>query len=304
MEIVLALAGLTGLALLLAPSGPLPSEGDYKKALDKLKTAPDDPDANTVVGKYLAFVLGDYASAVPHLAKSSDKTLKTLAEHEMSPQYTDNAIKKVAMGDEWVVAAKAFPVLSRIFMDRASSWYVQAWPEMKTQPFLGDRLRERGQKLAASRPQGSGKKALPGGWKTDGGAVLDGTVARTGSYSVKVPADPKQELNLKSDWIPITGLSIDYSGWVRSEGTDSPTDAIFINYFDKDGRFLGALGVNSPVDMPFWTFLSGKADPPPNAAFVMTGLNIRSKKGTFWVDDMSLKIDGKEVLKNRSFEER
>ncbi len=70
MELLLGLAGLIGLAALLQSKASLPSEADYKKALDKLKTTPADPDANTTAGKYVAFVLGDYETGMKYLANS------------------------------------------------------------------------------------------------------------------------------------------------------------------------------------------------------------------------------------------
>jgi len=306
MELLLALAGLTGLAVLLAPGSPLPSDADFKKAQDKLKDTPEDPDANTVVGKYMAFVQGNYDDAMIFLAKSSDKTLRTLAEHERAPLYTDTGAKKIGMGDEWVNAAKNYPALFRLFYDRASYWYTQAWPDMKDQPLWGNKLREQGAKLALARPLGMNRKGLPTGWKTDMGApVLDGTIARTGSYSIKMPTDPQKETFLKSDPIPVSaGKTIEYSAWVRSDGTNSVNDEIALNYSDRADSFSGVVGVKAPMDVPFWNYVYGKAVAPRDVGFVRIIADVRSKKGTFWVDDMSLKIDGKEVLKNGSFEEK
>lgn len=303
MEILLALAGITGLALLLA-AGPLPSEADFKKAQEKLKTTPEDPDASTVVGKYLAFVQGNFDDGMKFLGKSSDKTLRTLAEHEQAPLYTDTAVKKVGIGDEWVLAAKTFPALSRIFYDRAASWYTKAWPELKDEPLWGIKLRDQSLKLSASRPPGMARKGMPSGWKPDPGTSVDSTIARVGSYSAKVTTAPKQELILASDSIPVTGKTVNYSGWVRSDGTDSNKDQIYLAWYDKDGQFTGVSSVTAPTDTPFWNYLNGQAKPPADAAFMKVGLNIRSRKGFFWVDDLSVKVDGKEVLKNGSFEDR
>src|SRR4029077_3836864 len=130
MEILLALAGIAGVALLVQSKSPLPSEADYNKAKEKLSADPSDPDANTTAGKYLCFVLGDYKSGLPFLQRSSDKTLKTLADHESAPLYTDTGPQKVGMGDEWVVAAKNFKPLYKIFYDRAAQWYAMAWTDL------------------------------------------------------------------------------------------------------------------------------------------------------------------------------
>lgn len=315
MEIVLAaLAGIGGLALLLAPPSSLPSEADYKKAKDKLGTTPDDPDANTVVGKYLAFVLGDYDEGMKFLAKSNDKTLKTLAEHERAPLYADTGIKKVSMGDEWVTAAKTFPALFRIFYDRAAYWYASSWGELKNEPLWGDKLRERGLKLAASKPPGAGRKGLPTGWAVGGGIpggrppLLDGTMAHTGSYSVKIiPADEKVKDSgsvLQSDLLPISGKTLELSAFVLSDGTENAADQLRLNFFNQNGGWMGAVGPYVPIDVPFWSRVYTKVNIPEGAARAQLGAVLYSKKGNLWIDDVSIKVDSKEVLKNGSFEDK
>src|SRR6267142_2580604 len=88
--LLLGLAGLGGLALLLQQK-PLPTKEDAEKAFAVLGKDPTDPDANTVFGKYKAFVIGDYDGAMPYLVHSKDITLKTLAEHELDSNYTQSA---------------------------------------------------------------------------------------------------------------------------------------------------------------------------------------------------------------------
>lgn len=308
MELILALAGLGGVAaLLLQSKPPLPSELDYKKASDKLKESPQDPDASTIVGKYMAFVLGDYKGGMIYLANSSDKTLRTLAEHENAPLYADTAPKKVGMGDEWVAAAKTFPALWRIFYDRAAQWYADAWPDLD--PLWKDRSRTQGLKMAAARPQGGSRKGLPVGWTADTlppGAkapVLDGTIAHTGSYSVKmIPPDekvPNGFSQLKSDVVVIpAGKEIEYSASVLSNGTENANDRVILYFVDQ---VSGSAYI--PLDTPFWNRVSGKMNIPAGATRVMLGVIQASKKGNVWVDDVSVKVDGKEVMKNLSFEQ-
>lgn len=311
MEILLAaVAGVAGVALLLQSKQPLPTEAEYKKAQDKLTATPEDPDANTIVGKYVSFVVGDYQNGMMFLEKSSDKTLKTLAQHERAPLYTDTAPKKVSMGDEWVVAAKQFPALFRIFYDRASQWYATAWPDLEG-PWK-DKAREQGKKLAASRPPGGAKKGLPTGWQAEagiGGAkppILDGSLAHTGSYSVKVvPGDDKVKGSwsaVKSDPVQVSGKTIEISAYVLSDGTEGANDRLFVNVFDQGGVGFGTFGPFVPTDTPFWTHIYIKADLPANTFRIQAGVAMLSRKGNIWVDDLSVKIDGKEVIKNGSFE--
>lgn len=311
MELFVALAGVTGLALLLQAKPPLPSDVDFKKAQDKLVETPEDPDANTTVGKYISFVQGDYSNGMRFFLKSTDKKLKTLAEHETAPLYTDSGPQKVGMGDEWVAAGKNFPALSRIFYDRGSQWYSAAWPDLQG-PWK-DKAREQGAKLAASRPPGSMKKSLPAGWQAEtaiGGSrspVLDGTISHLGSYSAKmVPGDekiPGSWSGLKSDLIPALGKVMEISAFVRSDSTENAGDRVFVNLFNQAGVGFGTVGPFIPTDVPFWSRIYLKVDLNPNTSRIQFGVQMQSKKGSIWVDDCSVKIDGKEILKNGSFEQ-
>lgn len=311
MELLLAaLAGLAGLAL-LTQAKPLPTEDDFVKAKAKLEKDPTDAEASNTVGKYMAFVLGDYPGAMPFLVYSPDKTLKTLAEHELDEKYTTSAVQKVGMGDEWVAAAKNFKVLSPAFYDRAAQWYSAAWPGLDS--VWKDRSRAQGRKLAVSRPVGAARKGMPSGWTTDvgnagGTAVLDGNVARVGSYSVKLPAaDPKVNGSVsafKSILTPITGKKYEVSAYILADGTENAADSVFVWFFDGAGNNIGKQSVFAPVDIPFWTRASIAGDVPKGAVRALVGVALYSKSGSFWVDDFSMKIDGKEVLKNTSFEEK
>lgn len=308
MDILLAWAGLTGVTALFQTK-PLPTEDEGLKAFAKLEKTPDDPDANMIVGKYKAFVLGDYKEAMPYLAKSGDKTLKLIAEHELDPNWTVTALQKVGMGDEWVLAAKKFPQLYKIFYERAGHWYIAAWPELSD--VWKEKSREQGLKLATSRPVGSPKKAIPGKWTAGGASVLDGTIARSGSYSAKLPAgDPKipnSENGIQSDPIalPVTAKELEFSGHVRSDKTEGKTDQLYVSFFDRVGSLLLISAVELPSDLPFWKHISKKVKVPEAATTARLGVVIRSKKGAAWVDDLSVKLeDGKEILKNPSFEDR
>lgn len=310
MEILLTFAG-TGLAALLTQQKPLPSDADLTKALEKLDKNPDDPDANLVAGKYKAFIMGDYKEAMPFFAKSNDKTLKPLAERELDPARTATALLKVEMGDEWILAARKFPALFRAFYERAQQWYIEAWSKLDEAAKL--KLREQGRKLAAARPPG-GKRPLPRGWTADMAAAgarapeMDGTIARTGSYSVKLsPGDPKvpgSSSILRSEPIAANGKKLELTAYVRTDGTDSPSDQVFVSFFDRNGMALGTWGPQAKVDTPFWERVSIKMDVPDAVTTVHIGVFFRSKSGALWVDDFSLKFDGKEALKNPSFEER
>lgn len=304
--------GGAGLLTLLQSKSGLPSKADYDKAMLKLRTEPNDPDASTVAGKYICFVEGDWENGLILLKASNDATLKNLADHERAPLYADTPEKKLVMGDEWVTAARTFPALFRAFYDRANHWYVAAWPDLKGA--WRDKARERGMKIAVARPPGAARKGLPTGWVASianpGGRapVLDGAIARTGSYSVKlVPGDEKIKgsySELKSDPIQVSGKALELTVYVLADGTDTSNDHITLNFMDATGISQGIMGPFVPMDTPFWNRLMYKADLNPKIARIEVAAAMHSRKGAMWVDDFSVKIDGKEVLKNGSFEEK
>lgn len=306
--LLLGLAGLGGFALLLQQK-PLPSQDDVIKALDKLDKDPADPDANTIAGKYKAFVMGDYEGAMPYLVQSKDATLKTLATHELDATYTALPAQKVTMGDEWVNAAKKFPTLNRIFYDRAAQWYTKGWAGLEGAQ--KEKARIQGQKLSASRPPGNVRKGVPAGWVPDPGisgnaAESDATIARTGSYSVKVPPGRKDVQGsasaFRSIFIPISGNMAELSAYVRSDGTENGADSIYILFWNNNNDLLGAPKTVIPIDTPFWNRTSFGAVIPKDATRLQVQASNYSKNGNIWVDDVSVKVDGKEIIKNGSFE--
>ena len=100
-------------------------------ALDKLKTSPNDPDANLAAGRYDCFDCGDFTLGLPMLAKSSDTALKALAAADLALPTSVSA--RTAAGDQWWDQA-AREVKSPIAADRckarAGHWYRLAEPKL------------------------------------------------------------------------------------------------------------------------------------------------------------------------------
>jgi hypothetical protein len=76
-------------------------------AVAKLKTAPDDPAANSAAGAYDCFALGNWAAGLPLLAKGSDPGLKQAAAAELAGPA--DAAGWVALGDKWWALADRQP---------------------------------------------------------------------------------------------------------------------------------------------------------------------------------------------------
>ncbi len=308
---LLGIAGVTGIMALLAPPSSLPTETDYKKALDKLKESPEDADANTVVGKYLAFVQGRYEDAMIYLAKSGDKTLRTLAEHERAPLYADTAPQKVGMADEWVVAAKSFKPLYRIFYDRAAFWYAGAWDELKGQPLWGEKLRDRMQKIYLLNPAAVAPKqiACPSGWKcpiAETKAGRSNATARAGQFALAITGwkSPLPAYGAVEQYVDVKPGKYKISGWVISDGTDAD-DSFLINIQNANGTNLVLHPMVFSPDKPWWRRIETEVTVPDKGVRMGLAVVVGSKQGMIYVDEISIKgHDGKELLKNGSFEDK
>jgi hypothetical protein len=96
-----------------------------RPALEKLRTAPDDPDANLAAGKFRCFVQGRWADGVKLLAKGSNAALKQAAEQEVAVPSPGPAEVKVA--DAWWDFARDAPdAEKRVAEARARYWYGRA----------------------------------------------------------------------------------------------------------------------------------------------------------------------------------
>ena len=72
----------------------------FQAAQERLKTAPDDPDACLAVGRWYCFYQGDWDEGLKLLAKGSDDALKSLAAEELASK-PSKAEERVARGDAW-----------------------------------------------------------------------------------------------------------------------------------------------------------------------------------------------------------
>jgi hypothetical protein len=119
---------------------------------ERLKTKPEDPEANLRVGKFYCLVAGDWTRGLSALAKGSDLELRALAELETAAQQTLKAGKKVddaeriKIGDLWYDRVKSerdiYPARCR---QRAAYWYkpaIDSAPDQDAKDRLWDRCAE------------------------------------------------------------------------------------------------------------------------------------------------------------------
>jgi hypothetical protein len=111
--------------------------------LEKLKTSPDDADANLAVGRFECFIKGAWESGLARLAKGSDETLSTLAQDELKRDVEPAAIAGIA--DRWhEQSLAASSVQKRQIQAHALHAYVRALPGTSglTRTRAGARIRD------------------------------------------------------------------------------------------------------------------------------------------------------------------
>lgn len=310
MDVFASAIVVLGGAAFLLQSKALPSDADADKAKIILDRDPLDPAANTTVGKYAAFVIGDYSGAMPYLVHSDNKVLKDLAEHELDASYTATGPQKVGMGDEWVKAARSFQPLNKIFYDRASQWYGQAWGSLDV-PWK-DRTRIQLHKLLQNGAGADPKNlVVPSGWKALDNAQKAAPTSRASrggknSYQVMggratlVPMVSPIEQTVSA----LPGKEVEVSAWVLSDGTESAQDHLNVSCWGQGGRLLDEKRISFRSDEPWWQRIGLKIVVPKDSVLIKVQLVLDSKVGTVFFDDVSLKTDGKELLKNGSFEDK
>ncbi len=106
---------------------------EAKTARAKLATAPDDPDANLIVGRYLCLRKNNWPEGLPLLAKASDAAWKEIGKQETAaPQDAGDQVK---LADLWWDAAakrgeKKDDPWQKPMQARAIYWYRTAMPNL------------------------------------------------------------------------------------------------------------------------------------------------------------------------------
>lgn len=158
-----------------------------------MKSNPDDPAANLVVGKWKCFQEGDWESGLPLLAKSGDETLAKLAKQELlrSGESVDD---RLALGDAWWNAAeKAGPSEKADYLGRAYDWYVLAQPNITAsldKLRIQKRLEEIGNiaRPTPPRPTAPPSRQVRRGLKLDGKSFIQTNLVYGGSTPITIEA--------------------------------------------------------------------------------------------------------------------
>jgi len=93
----------------------------YVSAMKRLKTSPDDSAANLEVGRWCCFVLEDWPTGLPYLAKGSDPGLAEAAAQDLVPG--DTPEDWAVVGDAWWDVASSHPEAADAIKRRAVHYY-------------------------------------------------------------------------------------------------------------------------------------------------------------------------------------
>jgi hypothetical protein len=97
--------------------------GPVERARQTLATAPDDPAAAAVDGRYRCLTLGDWQQGLPLVAKGNDQTLAAAAVKDLGG--ASGEVTATTIGDMWYDLAQSDPKLAACHA-RAAHWYRQA----------------------------------------------------------------------------------------------------------------------------------------------------------------------------------
>lgn len=283
---------------------------EYAKAKPAEKTLQDKPGdaaASGLVGRFRCYLKRDWERGLPLLAAGPEGAAKALAATELLKPSTPP--EQAGLGAGWAALALEQTGAARAsLLEHAASWYAKAWPGADES--LKASLRE---KLKAALGKASGKAVspLPPPWEWVGmlKPVLDETYARTGTFSVRVPPaqGPMIDGGVASPRFPAKpGDEFTLSGWVLSDGNAASSDPFRVDFYSAANVFLSGDGPGVPKDQPYWTFVKHTVVCPADTASVRLICFRPSRAGGVWLDDLSLRKtgDGRELIRNGSFEER
>lgn len=149
---------------------------------------------------------------------------------------------------------------------------------------------------------------LPRGWSgpVDGKskAEVQSTIVHSGCSAIRLtpPGNGGISSVLHSPAIPVTpGAKLEVSAWILTDGTDHPAEGFVANITGLKGG-IASMSLGWSADLPVWVRVTQTMVVPDGARAVTLDFPIGSTKGTILVDDVSIRVDGKEVLTGGGFE--
>lgn len=266
------------------------------KAVDRIVRNEGTPEDFTASGRFLCFVKGDWELGLADLSKGKDESLKKLAEDDLA------AGNPTAIADAWFVLLKKESAAK----ERVLYWYAKAWP--KTAGIEREKMRERLTKLYAPAVPGKLSVGGPVGWGFTSGkndvVEISPLKVHSGGLALRISVkQPKSHVALLTPSVAMTaGMKVEVSVWVLSDGTTGVGDTVLFSLGNKTDGLLWSAGATIQPDSYVWTKISGETICPAESHSIKLAINVSSESGSVWIDDISIKVDGKEMFKSGSFE--
>jgi len=275
-----------------------------QEAQKKLLTE-EDPVARLVVGRYLCFTKGNWLEGIPHLAQCSDAAIKSAAEKDFRAK---TAEEFGWTADEWLIVAGKYPGYRMATADRAAQLHRILWTQASG--LEKEKLRTKLRAIAGFSPQPSVGGAFPSWTNIDAlnRVFVEQNFAHSGRRSLRFDRDRDSEKGLAlvdyEEPFPAKPLKeYTLSLWVWSNRNTGERSYISVAWIDANGKFITFTEVPLTVDAPIWTRLTKSWTCPENAAKIDMQIGVSyNGRCTVFVDDISLTVDGKEMVRNGSFE--
>lgn len=222
---------------------------------------------------------------------------------EWAKAQPDNGPGCIGVGDEYYQAAKKFPKDRQRFLDHANEWWSKGWPNLDT--FWKDKTRVNLRKIYAG-PGGAGRPLRE--W-TSGQFVkadVSSAVVHGGGSSMRL-LPQKTNIGL-AEAVTLTlkvkgAKELVGSFWTYSDGTDGGETAV-IHVYDGKGKEIATALFAVPSDTPVWVNAKATVSLPDGAETAKLIYLSSSKAGAIYVDDVTVKADGKELVHDGGFEGR
>lgn len=222
---------------------------------------------------------------------------------EWAKAQPDNGPGCVGIGDEYYQVAKKFPKDKQRFLDKANEWWAKGWPNLDQ--FWKDKTRANLLKIYAG-PNVAGRPLRDWAQGQFAKADVASTCVHSGAGAMRI-LPQKTNIGLaEAVTLPLkltAAKECVVSFWSLSSGTDGGETAV-LHVYDAKGKEVATGVFSIPSDTPVWTKVQTTVTLPPGAERANFIYLTSSKTGTIYVDDLSVKLDGKETARDGGFEGR
>jgi hypothetical protein len=219
-----------------------------KAAIDMLKEAPDNPDANLRVGHFRCFLKGDWTAGLPLLAKTTDAKIKALAQKDLDAP--KDAPGRVELADSWWALADGLPKFEQTEVRlRAVTWYKQALGDLTG--LTKTRVEQRIAEMAPVADARTSPTAAPSSdwtvlFHSADPSIWNTEVKKDNSFAVKLSTAPDKTRYLKlTDTtkkryviIEITGEKLDQrvetNGYYWNGACNNEYNAYYLGIYDPE----------------------------------------------------------------------